>query len=215
MVGVLFVIGIVFVGAALAGGGLRAGNFEVPVITTRVGAVGLFIVGALAVVLGALLHHWETASPQPTATAGPTRGSVDASSGSSPGPASPTSAPGMTSGTELAHYTVDVPWLYGINFDNHPARPVYVNNTAGPSGADLVVWGSDGYLTSSGQIAQLDAPDSDYQSCVNDTRYVSIQPSQLGTVGCFTGHGVVAGFKVLDMKPGKYTSFQVTVWKGP
>jgi hypothetical protein len=67
----------------------------------------------------------------------------------------------------------------------------------------------------SGQLAMLDATAAGYQGCANDTRYTSYLTVPEGAELCFTGHGVVAGIKLLHhSSPTDYVTLDITVWQG-
>jgi hypothetical protein len=73
----------------------------------------------------------------------------------------------------------------------------------------------------SGKMASLDGQDPTYSACVSDQRYASeIPDAGNGTTGCWSGPGLVAGFKIYATNlgsfggPGGYFSMTVTVWQG-
>jgi hypothetical protein len=71
-----------------------------------------------------------------------------------------------------------------------------------------------------GRLAVLDAAAPSYQGCQNDTRYEAFVDVPEGTVFCFTGHGVVAGVKIVKHHPilsqnsTDYLTLDITVWQG-
>lgn len=173
-----------------------------PLVAGYLSSGALVVVGIVAVV--------STTMPAPAQSrsigvAGQPNGVTSPGSPSSVAPA--TAGNGTLPGNVVSHFTVDVAIDYGISFSNSPSQPV----ESGPNDEDLVVWVEANNLTSKGRIAQLDSSDPSYQACAADTRYGTIDAT-VGTVGCFTGHGVVAGFKVTALVPSHYTTFDVTVW---
>jgi hypothetical protein len=114
-------------------------------------------------------------------------------------------------GTTLTHYIVDVSVDHGLSFGSEPARPTF--STVGPYDADLVVWVETKNLTTGkGQLVPLDTTEPGYQSCANDTRFVTDLTAGEGTAFCFVGHGIIAGVKLMNLSD-HYDTFDVTVWK--
>jgi hypothetical protein len=71
-----------------------------------------------------------------------------------------------------------------------------------------------------GRLAVLNAAVPSYQGCQNDTRYQNFLDVPEGAVFCFTGHGVVAGIKIVKHYPilsqnsTDYLTLDITVWQG-
>lgn len=121
MTGTLFLLGIGLLAAAFIGGGLKVSNVvEIPVISTRVGGIGLGAVGLLAIGLGYLTHEWDTQRPSaspPAATASPP--AATATSGPTAQPSNATPATSTTAKSTTATPTDPTVLFSGsMTFDN-------------------------------------------------------------------------------------------------
>lgn len=80
----LAMIGIVFLAAAVIGGGLKASGYEIKPITSVGGRLGLGMVGGLALVLGILASSMATTKPEMPVTAPTNESSQGRSTSSAP-----------------------------------------------------------------------------------------------------------------------------------
>jgi hypothetical protein len=201
----LWIIGVVFLAGAAIGLGLKAGGIEIPVITSRPARALLAIIGTLGILLGFVALYQSGGNPANTSPEKRPETSSSAATGTS------TYKPGDL----VFGCTRDLPSNHILVFDGECPTPTMEII----SGYDLrYVATSDGKheFSTYGQLAVLEAPAPSYGGCHNDTRYAKYFSVSEGALLCFTGHGLIAGIRIMKFhsSPTDYVTLHIAIWRG-
>lgn len=217
MTGTLFVLGIALLAAAFIGGGLKVANIEIPVISTKVGGIGLATAGLLAIGLGYQAHYWDSRNTQQTAAtdAAPDQPSPTSQQGGVP----PTESVTMPS-TQPSSMPTDPSVFYqgtltfttpGYDLDLNPPKPVDGETIESLDDGELYT-GTESVL-----LAEWDQQQTPNKAAcgqqINQRGGPEVTDLVVGNVVCVrTAHGHTARLTV-DSVGTTGLVMQVTVWK--
>jgi hypothetical protein len=184
----LATLGIVFLGAAAVGGGLKALGIEFQPLASGRRQLLLAAVGVVALVAAFVAPRLNT-STQPSSQRPPSTPAVQSGTSQSTSPAPPTSNTILAAGTRLFHKTgVQLTSGYALSISDRNLIPIQNNGCAG----DLWICGSTD-IGSSAQLALYSGTPqpAGFSQCQSDTAYAPVTgvlPAQslVGTTLCVT-----------------------------
>lgn len=208
----LFILGVVFMAAAVVGGRLKALGVQVSIITTRFGRIGLWLTGVVAIGLGVLAHYWETGWPPASAAA-----SASSTPIVEPGGPSVTTTQGAHLTDPPVDYQAAVTFSYGkvdgaLDLDFNPPRRVNGHNINQPISGEPVLGADSDVL-----LAEWDRQDNPTkQQCADRLAHHGVAQTGLlvtGNVVCVrTAQGRIARL-ILTSTNNYQIRADATIWK--
>lgn len=195
----LATLGIVFLGAAAVGGGLKVLGHEFPLLSVRRQLV-LAVVGVVALVAAFVAPRLNTGTP-PSSQRPPATPTVQRGLSHSSSPAPTASSTTLAPGTRLFHKTgVELTSGYALSFSDRKLNSYPQNNCAG----DLWICGNTD-IGSSAQLALYNGTTqpAGFPQCQSDNNYApttGILPTQslVGATLCVTTTDRIAACYVTD-----------------